>query len=99
MTGETLSIKYVYIPELHDFLVLRQVFDTAIVRSWKLGDRFRQSKNHHWQFGKVLAIEPLDKKFPNSVYLSVRVRLDNGDDLERLSPWELEPVDESSKWL
>lgn len=41
MTGRTFTIKYHDMPDVLDFLVLRQTYETAVARNWSPGDRFR----------------------------------------------------------
>lgn len=37
LTGDYFTIKYHDIPDVIDFLVLRQTYDTALDRSWEVG--------------------------------------------------------------
>lgn len=40
--------------------------------------------------------EPHLPEFPDSMFMCYRVLWDNGEE-ERLSPWDMEPIDENSK--
>lgn len=37
LTGDRFTLKYHDIPDVIDFLVLKQTYDTAISREWKIG--------------------------------------------------------------
>lgn len=93
LTGQNFTIKYHDMADVLDFLVLRQTFDTALARSWSEGDKFRCMIEDGWWMGQIVGVEPLDEEFPESFFLCFRVRWDNGE-YERMSPWDLEPVDE-----
>lgn len=41
LTGQSFTIKYHDIPDVLDFIVLQQTFNTAVSRNWSPGDRFR----------------------------------------------------------
>lgn len=97
LTGENFTIKYHDMADVLDFLVLRQTFDTALVRSWSEGDRFRCMIDDGWWMGQIESMEPLEEDFPTSFFMCFRVRWDNGE-YERMSPWDLEPIDESSMY-
>ncbi|XP_053988016.1 PH-interacting protein [Hylaeus volcanicus] len=94
LTGENFTIKYHDMADVLDFLVLRQTFDTALARSWSEGDRFRCMIDDGWWIGQIQSMEPLDEDFPESFFMCFRVRWDNGE-FERMSPWDLEPIDEN----
>ncbi|XP_012278096.1 PH-interacting protein isoform X2 [Orussus abietinus] len=93
LTGETFTIKYHDMADVLDFLVLRQTFDTALARNWSEGDRFRCMIDDGWWMGQIQSMEPLDDDFSESFFMCFRVRWDNGE-FERMSPWDLEPIDE-----
>ncbi|XP_037298900.1 bromodomain and WD repeat-containing protein 1 isoform X2 [Manduca sexta] len=108
----SLTVRYHDMPDVIDFLVLRQQYDAAVARRWGPGDRFRCMIDDSWWSGVVLErcpTAPRDaeadprpsvadsaaERFSReaaSHFLSLRVRWDNGE-VERLSPWDLEPVD------
>ncbi|KDR09153.1 hypothetical protein L798_01269, partial [Zootermopsis nevadensis] len=94
LTGENFTIKYHDMADVLDFLVLRQTYETALARRWKGGDSFRCMIDDCWWTGRIESQSPLDSvEFPNSLFTCYRVRWDNGE-YERMSPWDLEPVDE-----
>ncbi|XP_015599493.1 PH-interacting protein isoform X2 [Cephus cinctus] len=93
LTGDNFTIKYHDMADVLDFLVLRQTFETALARSWSEGDRFRCMIDDGWWMGQIQSMEPLDENFPESFFMCFRVRWDNGE-FERMSPWDLEPIDE-----
>ncbi|XP_011162535.1 PH-interacting protein isoform X2 [Solenopsis invicta] len=93
LTGQNFTIKYHDMADVLDFLVLRQTFDMALARSWSEGDKFRCMIDDGWWMGQIVGMEPLDEEFPESLFMCFRVRWDNGE-YERMSPWDLEPVDE-----
>ncbi|XP_020710625.2 PH-interacting protein isoform X2 [Athalia rosae] len=93
LTGDNFTIKYHDMADVLDFLVLRQTFETALARSWYEGDRFRCMIDDGWWMGQIQSMGPLDESFPESFFMCFRVRWDNGE-FERMSPWDLEPIDE-----
>ena len=94
MTGNSFKIKYHDMPDVLDFLVLRQTFDTAVQRNWSLGDRFRCMIGDGWWTGQIESRHTLAEDFPNSYFMCFRVRWDNGE-YEYMSPWDMEPIDEN----
>lgn len=96
LTDNNFTIKYHDMADVLDFLVLRQTFETALARSWSEGDRFRCMIDDGWWMGQIQSMEPLDDNFPESFFMCFRVRWDNGE-FERMSPWDLEPIDEDSE--
>ncbi|XP_046404459.1 bromodomain and WD repeat-containing protein 3-like isoform X2 [Ischnura elegans] len=90
LTGENFTVKYHDMPDVLDFLVLRQTYDTAMARSWKTGDRFRCMIDDCWWSGEIESQSSAE----SSLFLCFRVRWDNGE-YERMSPWDLEPINES----
>jgi len=94
LTGENFTIKYHDMADVLDFLVLRQTYETALERRWKPGNRFRCMIDDCWWTGQIESQSTLDpEEFPSSLFMCYRVRWDNGE-YERMSPWDLEPVDE-----
>jgi bromodomain and WD repeat domain-containing protein 1/3 len=58
------------------------------------GNRFRCMIDDCWWTGQIESQSTLDPmEFPRSLFMCYRVRWDNGE-YERMSPWDLEPVDE-----
>lgn len=93
MTGTTFKIKYHDMPDVLDFLVLRQTFDLAVQRNWSIGDRFRCMIGDGWWMGQIESRRALSADFPDSFFMCFRVRWDNGE-YECMSPWDMEPIDE-----
>ncbi|XP_052896754.1 bromodomain and WD repeat-containing protein 3 [Anopheles moucheti] len=94
LTGRSFAIKYHDMPDVLDFLVLKQTFDTSVGRSWGPGDRFRCMIEDVWWTGQIESHNQLSPDFPDSLFMCFRVRWDNGE-YELMSPWDLEPVDEA----
>ncbi|KAB7498071.1 Bromodomain and WD repeat-containing protein 3, partial [Armadillidium nasatum] len=93
LTGDSFTIKYHDMPDVLDFLVLKNTYDTAVRRNWKSGDRFRCIIDDAWWIGTVETQEPHLPEFPDSMFMCYRVLWDNGE-RERLSPWDMEPIDD-----
>lgn len=91
LMGRSFSIRYHDMPDVIDFLVLRQNFDISFKRKWKPGDRFRSMIDDQWWMGKIESQSPLNPLFPDSHFQSLYVHWDNGE-FERLSPWDMEPI-------
>ncbi|XP_046806773.1 bromodomain and WD repeat-containing protein 3 isoform X1 [Lucilia cuprina] len=94
MTGTTFKIKYHDMPDVLDFLVLRQTYDLAVQRNWSIGDRFRCMIGDGWWMGQIESRHALSAEFPDSPFMCFRVRWDNGE-YEYMSPWDMEPIDEN----
>ncbi|XP_063225616.1 PH-interacting protein isoform X2 [Bacillus rossius redtenbacheri] len=94
LTGDTFTIKYHDMADVLDFLVLRQTYDTALARRWKIGDRFRCMIDDGWWMGSIESHSALEPEFPGSLFMCYGVRWDNGE-FERMSPWDLEPVNQN----
>lgn len=95
LSMETFTIKYHDIPDVLDFLVLKQTYDVAMTRRWQKGDRFRCIIDDAWWIGTVECEEPHLAEFPDSLFMCYKVLWDNGEK-ERLSPWDMEVIDDSS---
>lgn len=93
MTDKHFTIKYHDVPDVLDFLVLKQTFDTAISRNWGPGDRFRCMIDDKWWIGQIESHQALHEEFPTSLFMCFKVRWDNSE-YEFMSPWDLEPIDE-----
>lgn len=66
---------------------------------WYLSDdRFRCIIDDAWWLGTVENQEPHLPEFQDSMFLCYRVLWDNGE-RERLSPWDMEIIDDNSKLL
>lgn len=94
LTGRTFTIKYHDMPDVLDFLVLRQTYDMAVSRRWQPGDRFRCMIDDGWWMGAIETRTALSNDFPQSLFMCFHVRWDNGE-FEYMSPWDMEPVDEN----
>lgn len=93
MTDKHFTIKYHDIPDVLDFIVLKQTFDTAISRNWGPGDRFRCMIDDKWWIGQIESHQALHDDFPDSLFMCFKVRWDNSE-YEFMSPWDMEPVDD-----
>ncbi|XP_038655222.1 PH-interacting protein isoform X1 [Scyliorhinus canicula] len=91
LTGGAFSMKYHDMPDVIDFLVLRQQFDETKSRRWKIGDRFRSVIDDAWWFGTIESQEPLQPDYPDSLFQCYNVCWDNGD-TEKMSPWDMEVI-------
>uniref|UniRef100_A0A665VRH3 PH-interacting protein n=1 Tax=Echeneis naucrates TaxID=173247 RepID=A0A665VRH3_ECHNA len=91
LTGGSFSMKYHDMPDVIDFLVLRQQFDNARKRQWTIGDRFRSVIDDAWWFGTIESQEPYQPQYPDSLFQCYNVCWDNGD-TEKMSPWDMEPI-------
>ncbi|CAH2062052.1 unnamed protein product, partial [Iphiclides podalirius] len=108
--ARSFTVRYHDMPDVIDFLVLKQQYDAAMERRWGPGDRFRCMIDDSWWTGIVLertggaeaeaeagagAGAEGGARWAAAAaahFLSLRVRWDNGE-VERLSPWDLEPLD------
>ncbi|XP_033368832.1 PH-interacting protein isoform X3 [Parus major] len=91
LTGGAFTMKYHDMPDVIDFLVLRQQFDDAKHRRWNIGDRFRSVIDDAWWFGTIESQEPLQPDYPDSLFQCYNVCWDNGD-TEKMSPWDMEMI-------
>uniref|UniRef100_A0A7M4G0H3 PH-interacting protein n=1 Tax=Crocodylus porosus TaxID=8502 RepID=A0A7M4G0H3_CROPO len=91
LTGGSFTMKYHDMPDVIDFLVLRQQFDDAKHRRWNIGDRFRSIIDDAWWFGTIESQEPLQPDYPDSLFQCYNVCWDNGD-TEKMSPWDMELI-------
>ena len=55
-------------PDVIDFLVLKQHFDISVDRGWKPGMTFRSMIDDQWWNGVITSQEPLQDIFPDSLY-------------------------------
>uniref|UniRef100_A0A8C3U3A0 Pleckstrin homology domain interacting protein n=1 Tax=Catharus ustulatus TaxID=91951 RepID=A0A8C3U3A0_CATUS len=91
LTGGAFTMKYHDMPDVIDFLILRQQFDDAKHRRWNIGDRFRSVIDDAWWFGTIESQEPLQPDYPDSLFQCYNVCWDNGD-TEKMSPWDMELI-------
>lgn len=68
LTGGTFTIKYHDMPDVIDFLVLKQAYDRAMSRNWKPSDRFRSMIDDAWWLGTITSQEPFQNEFPHSMF-------------------------------
>ncbi|XP_077198828.1 bromodomain and WD repeat-containing protein 1 isoform X2 [Paroedura picta] len=94
LLDKSFSLKYHDMPDVIDFLVLRQFYDEARQRNWQPHDHFRSIIDDAWWFGTVLSQEPYQPQYPDSPFQCYCVKWDNGE-TERLSPWDMEPIPEN----
>ncbi|XP_043557145.1 bromodomain and WD repeat-containing protein 1 isoform X2 [Chiloscyllium plagiosum] len=97
IVDKSFSLKYHDMPDVIDFLVLRQFYDEARERNWKAGDKFRSIIDDVWWFGSVLSQEPFQPAYPDSHFQCYTVRWENNE-IERLSPWDMEPISENAEF-
>lgn len=98
ITGKCFSIKYHDIKGVVDFLVLWQIYDTALQRKWKSDSWFRCMVGDLWYFGHIKSIQAFDEEFPDSHFKRFSIKWDDNEKIEEVSPWELEPVNKQSTW-
>ncbi|XP_055320942.1 bromodomain and WD repeat-containing protein 3 isoform X2 [Sitodiplosis mosellana] len=94
LKNQTFTIKYHDMPDVLDFLVLKQTYDTAVRRLWTTGDRFRCMIDDGWWIGQITGRVPYSDEFPDSLFMCFQIRWDSGE-TERMSPWDMEPIDNS----
>ncbi|CAL8345041.1 unnamed protein product [Arctogadus glacialis] len=91
ITDKSFSVKYHDMPDVIDFLVLRQNYDEARRTNWKPDDRFRSVIDDAWWFGSIVCQEPYQAPYPDSHFQCFKVKWDNGE-TEKLSPWDIERI-------
>ncbi|XP_041851366.1 bromodomain and WD repeat-containing protein 3 [Melanotaenia boesemani] len=96
ITDKSFSIKYHDMPDVIDFLVLRQSYDEALRRNWQPNDKFRSVIDDAWWFGTIVCQEPYQPEYPDSLFQCFKVRWDNGE-TEKLSPWDVEPIQDDAQ--
>ncbi|KAK7882913.1 hypothetical protein WMY93_029087 [Mugilogobius chulae] len=97
ITDKSFSIKYHDMPDVIDFLILRQSYDEALRRNWQpVNDRFRSVIDDAWWFGTIVCQEPYQPEYPDSLFQCFKVRWDNGE-TEKLSPWDVEPISDEAQ--
>ncbi|XP_010765479.1 bromodomain and WD repeat-containing protein 1, partial [Notothenia coriiceps] len=87
--------RYHDMPDVIDFLVVRQTYDEALRRNWQPNDRFRSVIDDAWWFGMIVCQEPYQSEYPDSLFQCFKVRWDNGE-TEKLSPWDVEPIQDDA---
>ncbi|XP_017351454.2 bromodomain and WD repeat-containing protein 3 isoform X2 [Ictalurus punctatus] len=96
ITNKSFSVKYHDMPDVIDFLVLRQSYDEARSRIWRPNDHFRSVIDDAWWFGTIVCQEPYQPEYPDSHFQCFKVRWDNGE-IEKLSPWDIEAIPENAQ--
>ncbi|KAM3615994.1 uncharacterized protein V6R79_010680 [Siganus canaliculatus] len=96
ITDKSFYVKYHDMPDVIDFLVLRQSYDEALRRNWQPNDRFRSVIDDAWWFGTIVCQEPYQLEYPDSLFQCFKVRWDNGE-TEKLSPWDVEPIPDNAQ--
>ncbi|XP_041108367.1 PH-interacting protein isoform X1 [Polyodon spathula] len=91
LTGGSFSMKYHDMPDVIDFLILRQQFEDTRTIQWRIGDRFRSVIDDAWWFGTIESQEPFQAQYPDSSFQCYNVCWDNGD-TEKMSPWDMEII-------
>uniref|UniRef100_A0A8C5M0Z6 Bromodomain and WD repeat domain containing 1 n=1 Tax=Leptobrachium leishanense TaxID=445787 RepID=A0A8C5M0Z6_9ANUR len=91
LTDRSFCLKYHDMPDVIDFLVLRQFYDRSCKTNWKAGDKFRSIIDDAWWFGTVVSQEPYQADYPDSLFQCYTVQWDNSE-MERLSPWDMDLV-------
>ncbi|KAJ8400340.1 hypothetical protein AAFF_G00397230 [Aldrovandia affinis] len=95
LSDKSFSVKYHDMPDVIDFLVLRQSYDEARQRVWQQNDSFRSVIDDAWWFGTIVCQEPYQSEYPDSHFQCFKVRWDNGE-TEKLSPWDVECIPENA---
>ncbi|CAL1573733.1 unnamed protein product [Knipowitschia caucasica] len=95
MTNDSFSLKYHDMPDVIDFLVLKQFYNQAREHNWQPGMRFRSIIDDAWWFGTIEDQEPLQLEYPDSLFQCFAVKWDNGE-CEKMSPWDMEPIPEEA---
>ncbi|CAL8350910.1 unnamed protein product [Lota lota] len=96
ISDKSFSVKYHDMPDVIDFLVLRQNYDEALRTNWKPNDRFRSVIDDAWWFGSILCQEPYQTSYPDSHFQCFKVKWDNGE-TEKLSPWDVERISDNAQ--
>ncbi|KAM6932903.1 LOW QUALITY PROTEIN: bromodomain and WD repeat-containing protein 3 [Xenentodon cancila] len=96
ITDKSFTIKYHDMPDVIDFLVLKQSYDEALRRKWQPNDRFRSVIDDAWWFGTFVCQEPYQPEYSDSLFQCFKVRWDNGE-TEKLSPWDVEPIQDEAQ--
>ncbi|XP_041088792.1 bromodomain and WD repeat-containing protein 3 [Polyodon spathula] len=96
LMDKSFSVKYHDMPDVIDFLVLRQCYEEARQRDWQPNDRFRSVIDDAWWFGTILCQEPYQPEYPDSHFQCFKVQWDNNE-IEKVSPWDVEPIPENAQ--
>ncbi|XP_046732894.1 bromodomain and WD repeat-containing protein 3 isoform X3 [Silurus meridionalis] len=96
ITNKSFSVKYHDMPDVIDFLVLRQNYDEACSRIWRPNNHFRSVIDDAWWFGTIVCQEPYQPEYPDSHFQCFKVKWDNGE-TEKISPWDIEAIPENAQ--
>ncbi|XP_075053356.1 bromodomain and WD repeat-containing protein 1 isoform X1 [Mixophyes fleayi] len=91
LTDHSFSLRYHDMPDVLDFLILRQFYDRACRTNWQAGDKFRSIIDDAWWFGTVVGQEPYQVDFADSLFQCYTVKWDNAE-IDRLSPWDMDVI-------
>uniref|UniRef100_A0A5S6R0B2 Bromo domain-containing protein n=1 Tax=Trichuris muris TaxID=70415 RepID=A0A5S6R0B2_TRIMR len=78
-------------PNVVDFIVLRQYYEISLRRRWRPNERFQTLIDDSWWIGTVVRREPFDSDCPHSNFQCLVIAWENGEE-ERLSPWDMQPA-------
>lgn len=95
-SGDKFKVKFHDMPNVVDFVVLRQFYERGIERHWKPKDRFKCLIDDLWYVGVVEAHLPYQDEHPECEFQSLRIVWDTGEE-EPMSPWDLEPLSGTRK--
>lgn len=90
-TGVRFDVEYHDMPNVVDFVILRQFYERGIERHWKPKERFKCLIDDLWYVGVVEAKLPFQDEHPECEFQSLRIVWDSGEE-EAMSPWDLEPL-------
>ena len=71
------------------------LYDVRIENCLFTGDRFRCFIDDTWWPGTIVKREPFDQLHENSPFQCYIIRWDNGENEERLSPWDIFEFDDT----
>nr|CAH7754791.1 unnamed protein product [Callosobruchus chinensis] len=92
MVGKVFTVKYHDMPDVLDFLILRQMYENSMSRSWHVGDKFRCMIDDEWWIGHITNTSPFSDQYKDSAFMCYEIAWNNGEQ-ERMSPWDMEPID------
>lgn len=95
-SGDKFKVKFHDMPNVVDFVILRQFYERGIERHWKPKDRFKCLIDDLWYVGVVEAHLPYQDEHPECEFQSLRIVWDTGEE-EPMSPWDLEPLSGTRK--
>lgn len=90
-SNKRFKVRYHDMPNVVDFVILRQTYERGIERHWKPKERFKSLIDDLWYIGCVEAKLPFQDEHPECEFQSLRIVWDTGEE-EAMSPWDLEPL-------